>query len=100
MTTREFPDCLVVRIPGCHCCDPGSSESQNWKNHTTDSDPSLLPIWQACPALGALLAPPVTIKLVVAPTLQMSKLRLEEVAFLRVTQLLRWQGWVVEVEDT
>ena len=46
------------------------------------------------------MAPPVTIKLVVAHTLQMSKLRLEEVAFLRVTQLLMWQGWVVEVEDT
>ena len=57
-------------------------------------------IWQARPALGALLASPVTIKLVVAPTLQMSKLRLEEVVSLRVTQLLRWQGWVVEVEDT
>ena len=46
------------------------------------------------------MASPVTIKLVVAPTLQMSKLRLEEVVSLRVTLLLRWQGWVVEVEDT
>ena len=46
------------------------------------------------------MASPVTIKLVVASTWQMSKLRLEEVVFLRVTQLLRWQGWVVEVEDT
>ena len=33
MTIREFPDGLVVRIPGCHSCDPGSVSGWELSSH-------------------------------------------------------------------